>query len=132
LQYGALRNEMRERDVQNEIVRTFGSRSDMRIWRANAGVARHRTRTVRYGVPGQADLTGILPDGTRLEIECKSPTGRQSPDQHHYEAMIRRFGGVYVLARSVDDVWRAIAPHLPNAPAKYRQLTPPRFRRTRT
>jgi hypothetical protein len=126
LQYGALRNEMRERDVQNQIIRMFGSRSDMRIWRANTGVARHQTRTVRCGVPGQADLTGILPGGTRLEIEVKSPTGHQSPKQRNYEAMIRRFGGVYVLARSVDDVWRAIAPYVPSAPAKFRMRLPPR------
>ena len=38
--------------------------------------ARMGRRLVRFGVPGQADLTGILPGGKRLEIETKSDTGR--------------------------------------------------------
>jgi len=105
-----------EKEVQNAILRTFGTRPDMRLWRANVGVARigggPAGRVVRFGIPGQADLTGILPGGVRLEIEVKGPTGRQSEDQRNFQRMIGRFGGVYVLARSVDDVWRAVARYL--------------------
>ena len=95
---------MHEKTIQNEILRTFGTLSSLRLWRANTGVARIGTRVVRFGIPGQADLTGILPDGRRLEIEVKSPTGRQSSAQKAYERMIKRFNGVYILARSVEDV----------------------------
>lgn len=84
----------------------------MRLWRSNTGVARMGKRKVRFGVPGQADLTGVLPGGIRLEIEVKSAVGRQSPEQLAYQAMIERFGGVYVLARSVGDVWERIRRHL--------------------
>ena len=80
----------------------------MRLWRANTGVARIGRRVVRFGVPGQADLTGILPDGRRLEVETKSATGKQSKDQRNFQRMIERFGGVYVLARSVEDVKREL------------------------
>ena len=97
-----------EKSIQNEILRTFGTRPDMRLWRQNTGVARMGKRVVRFGVPGQADLTGILPGGLRLEIETKSELGRQSVEQSSYQAMVERFGGVYVLARSVDDVWGKI------------------------
>lgn len=100
---------MRERDIQNDILRAFGTRSWLRLWRANVGVARIGCRVVRFGVPGQADLTGILPGGRRLEIEAKSPDGVQTQDQRNYQLMIERFGGLYVLARSVDDVRRALA-----------------------
>ncbi len=104
---------MSEHEIQNAILRVFGTRPELRLWRANTGVARMgRNRTVRFGVPGQADLTGILPGGLRLEIECKAPGGRQSPDQQCYAAMIRRYGGVYVLASSVGDVWRAIGRYI--------------------
>lgn len=109
---------MKEKAVQNAILREFGTRRDMRLWRANVGVARiggprsAGGRIVRFGIPGQADLTGILPGGVRLEIEVKGPTGRQSEDQRNFQRMIERFGGVYVLARSVDDVWRAVARYL--------------------
>lgn len=107
---------MTEKRLQNLILLTFGTRGDMRLWRANVGVARMGpNRVVRFGVPGQADLTGILPGGTRLEIEVKTATGEQSPEQRAYQRIIERFGGVYVLARSVEDVWDAIGRFL-NAP----------------
>lgn len=58
---------------------------------------------MQFGTPGAADITGILPDGRRLEIEVKAATGRQSEQQKKYQAMIERFNGVYVLARSVEE-----------------------------
>ena len=99
---------MTESQIQAAIIRTFGTLPTMRIWRANTGAARFGNQIVRFGVPGQADLTGILPDGHRLEIEVKSATGRQSQDQANYQRMIERFGGVYILARSVSDVAEAL------------------------
>ena len=101
--------DLREKQIQNDILREFGTLPWLRIWRANTGVARIGDRVVRFGVPGQADLTGILPDGRRLEIEVKSPTGRQSPDQQAYQRIIEKFNGVYILARSVEDVRRQLA-----------------------
>ena len=95
---------MKEKRIQNDILRAFGTRRWMRLWRANVLAARMGNRFVRAGVPGQADLTGILPDGRRLEVETKSATGRQTEDQRNFQRMIERFGGVYVLARSVEDV----------------------------
>lgn len=100
--------ELPERDIQNEIMRVFGTRSDMRLWRSNVVVAHKGGRTVRSGIVGQADLSGIIAGGIRLEIEVKSPTGRQSPEQAAWQKMIERFGGIYVLARSVEDVWAAL------------------------
>ena len=95
---------MTEHDVLNAIIRAYGTRTDCRVWRQNTGAARYGQQVVRFGVPGQADLTGLLADGRRLEIEVKSSTGRQSPAQAAYQAMIERFGGIYILARSVADV----------------------------
>ncbi len=110
---------MTEKQIQNLILLTFGTRHDMRLWRANVGVARIGRRVVRFGVPGQADLTGILPGGKRLEIEVKTNVGQQTPEQRNYQRIIERFGGVYVLARSVDDVWRAIGRYLNVPQADY-------------
>lgn len=103
---------MSEKSIQNTILREFGTRSDMRIWRQNTGVARMGGRIVAFGIPGQADLSGLLPGGIRLEIECKTEDGRLSIEQRNFQCMIQRFGGVYVVARSVDDVWRAIGKYL--------------------
>lgn len=97
-----------EKTLQNEILRRYGTRPDMRLWRMNTGAARFGNQTVRFGLPGQADLSGVLSDGRRLEIEVKSPTGRLSTDQISFGEMIKRFGGVYIVARSLDDVERGL------------------------
>ena len=89
---------MKEKRTQNDILRAFGSKRSMRLWRANILAARMGDRFVRAGVPGQADLTGILPGGRRLEIEIKSATGRQTADQRAFQAMIERFGEWPVVA----------------------------------
>ena len=34
--------------------------------------------------------------------------GQQSQQQRNYEAMIRKLGGVYILAHSVEDVYRGL------------------------
>ncbi|HUW32859.1 MAG TPA: hypothetical protein VM223_14730 [Planctomycetota bacterium] len=108
--------------LQNKIIRAIGTRPDVRIWRSHPGGATLQGRFVRFGIPGQADLTGILPVvqvlicphcegelstpalGVRLEVEVKTETGRLSEDQKNFQGMIERFGGIYVVARSPRDV----------------------------
>ncbi len=100
---------MTEKELQSAILRAFGTLPVLRLWRANVGVARLGRRVVRFGIPGQGDLTGILPDGRRLEIEVKTVAGRQSPAQRRFQEMMERFHGVYILARSIEDVRRELA-----------------------
>lgn len=101
---------MREADIQAAVLRVLGARPDLRLWRANSGAAIDpRTgRMVRFGLQGQADLSGILIGGRRLEIEIKGPRGRQTPEQQHFGAMIQRFGGLYVVAYSLQEALFAI------------------------
>ena len=108
-----------------EIPRAFpGSR----LWRANAGagvpygVIREavrlltqgrvqeciayltRQRTVTFGIPGQADTSGILaPGGRRLEIEVKNIGDEMRPDQVTFREMVHHTGGIYVVAGGVDE-----------------------------
>lgn len=99
-----------ETKLVGDILRTFGSLPGLRLWRANTGAARDRTgRVIRFGVVGQADISGVLaPHGRRVEIECKTATGRQTEQQARFQAMIEQHGGIYILARSVDDVRLAL------------------------
>lgn len=98
-----------EHQIQNEILAEFGARKDMRIWRQNTGAALTKNGMVRFGVPGQADITGLLiPSGRRIEIEVKDAKGRQRESQIKFQAMIEKSGGIYILARSVDDVWEEL------------------------
>jgi hypothetical protein len=70
------------------------------IWRNNTGAIHDGTRLVRFGIPGQADISGILkPLGCRIEIEVKRPDrkGRQSEAQKNFQTMITNHGGLYLL-----------------------------------
>ncbi len=102
---------MTESDLVASILLRFGSRPTIRLWRANVLVAKDKTgRVVRAGITGQADISGLrLPSGQRVEIECKTATGRQTQEQKRWQSMIERFGGIYILARRVDDVESALS-----------------------
>ena len=66
---------------------------------------------------GWPDITGLLPDGRFIGVECKSGPcpergrrgGRQSKAQKRMEREIRARGGLYILARCVKDVAEGIA-----------------------
>lgn len=101
----------KEKCIQNEILEALGVRRDLRIWRSNTGVARPLSdpkAVVRYGVPGQGDISGILANGRRLEIEVKAPDGVQSEQQRDFQTMINKFGGLYVVARSAAEAVAAV------------------------
>jgi hypothetical protein len=103
----------REAEIQAEILLALGSRPDIRLWRSNAGMAvpLGGSRPVRYGVNGQADISGIMRVGgvgVRLEVEVKAAAGRQSEDQRRFQAMIEAMGGIYILARSASEALLAV------------------------
>lgn len=84
-------------------------RRDVFVWRANTGVAFNSSgRPIRFGHVGQGDISGIINDGRRLEIEVKSNSGHLSPEQIAFQNTIVRFGGVFIVARSVADVEREL------------------------
>lgn len=73
----------------------------VRVWRNNVGV--DTMRGIRYGLGvGSPDLVGIA-WGRFVGLEVKTPTGRVSKEQTMWLDMVRRFGGVAGVARSVDD-----------------------------
>lgn len=78
---------------------------DCRIWRVNTGAGQMASgRFVRFGVAGQSDISGIYRDGRRIEIEVKAARGRPSEQQRAWAKMIGEMGGLYLLARSADEV----------------------------
>lgn len=101
---------MKEHEIQQRILLAIGARPDLRVWRNNSGAVKNdRGQLIRFGCPGSADILGIMaPDGRFLAIEVKSDTGRQSDQQRHFQAMVENHGGLYILARSVDDVLRRL------------------------
>jgi hypothetical protein len=94
-----------------DVADAFGSHPDIFMWRANTGAARskNRKRFVRFNTDGTADFIGCLaPDGRFFAIECKSLNGVQSSDQIVFQGAMEQRGGLYILARCVEDVRRAL------------------------
>lgn len=112
---------MSEAKTQHEILRAWGAHPRLRIARVNTGVGWfndsgpcRRTdpgaRPVRFNPPGTADIVGVIaPAGRLLMIEVKAPNGRQREAQVTMQRVVTRFGGLYVVARSVADVDAALA-----------------------
>ena len=99
-----------EKDVLKGCLELLDLYPAIRAWRMNTGAVvteyKGKQRFIRFGIPGMADITGILSlglehaHGLRLEIECKSVTGRQSETQKAFQTMIEIRGGIYLLVRS--------------------------------
>ncbi len=67
------------------------------------------SRPIKFGVVGAGDVSGVIgPKGTRFECEIKAGKDVQSPEQVAFGEMITRAGAVYVVARSLDDVVKAL------------------------
>ena len=97
---------MTEQQLQAAIMTALGTRSDLcRLWRINAGTSRawDEARAIKGAPKGHPDITGLLVDGRWFGIEVKRPGQKQSPAQVSFEVMVRRFKGVYLVARSVEE-----------------------------
>ncbi len=110
---------MSERNsVQNPSLLLAGQRPDTLIWRQQSGVFRsydEPSRIVRVGTPGMADAGAIVavkitPEmvgqtiGVAVQVEFKTPTGRQSNDQKRWQLATEKRSGVYSIVKSTDDM----------------------------
>ncbi|MCE5280307.1 MAG: VRR-NUC domain-containing protein [Planctomycetaceae bacterium] len=97
-----------EREVQRAILGYLRSIGAL-VAVTDAGAAYRAGSWGADTVPaGWPDITGLLPDGRFIGVECKAPGGRQSPVQKFMEQEIEHRCGLYVLACSIDDVREAI------------------------
>lgn len=65
---------------------------------------RTTTHHVSVGRKGSGDILACTPCGRWLEVECKSEDGKQSPEQVERQRHVEAMGGIYILARSLDDL----------------------------
>jgi hypothetical protein len=92
----------------------LNGRTDVRAWRQTCGTFRalDGERIVSVGMTGIADIGGILGGtwkGRALAVECKTGRAKLSKNQEWFRQMFQRLGGLYVEARSVEDITAALA-----------------------
>ena len=80
-------------------------------WPSRTGAAEIDGRFIRFGKKGGGDIVVVLPlriggaaYGIHGEIECKTGGGVQSKHQKAHMRMVRGSGGVYLVARSADEM----------------------------
>lgn len=58
-----------------------------------------------HDIKGVSDIIGVLPaSGKFLAVECKTAKGRQSIEQKAFQMAVERNNGIYIIARSTDDL----------------------------
>ncbi|NCX94329.1 MAG: VRR-NUC domain-containing protein [Gammaproteobacteria bacterium] len=74
-------------------------------WRQNQGAMKLDTRYIRFSYrDGISDIIGIAPDGRFVAIEVKRPGKKPTPTQAEFLEMIRRQGGIAIVATSLQSV----------------------------
>ncbi len=73
----------------------------IKAWRQNSGFLKNdKGQLIRMGPAGAADITGVLPTGLRLEVECKQPGQQPTPEQWRWLREIEVNGGVALVVHS--------------------------------
>ena len=84
-------------------------------WRNNSGAFRTDKRFIHFCAAGSPDIIAVH-RGRFIGIECKGSKGRQTPQQKQFQEAIELSGGIYILAKSIDDVAAVIDNMPPNWP----------------
>ncbi len=102
---------MREAEIQHSILLAWGSHPRLRLSRQNVGKAQIRGFWVKFGVPGTADIVGLIaPSGRMVQLECKTATGRKRKAQEIMQRVVRSMGGIYEFVRSLEDADKVLIP----------------------
>jgi hypothetical protein len=104
---------VKERDIQRAVLDYLAARRIF-AFRTNTGAAMlpgrgGKPQLVRFGYKGVADVIGCYQTpaaykGRFFAIEVKGPKGKQSDEQADFQREVEKAGGIYILARSVEDV----------------------------
>ncbi len=75
-------------------------------WRNNTGTFKPESGGFyRFGTPGSPDIFVVLPPaGQLMGIEVKDVKGRLNENQVSFKERLEAAGGIYLLARTLDDV----------------------------
>ena len=103
-----------EKDIQRTILEYLALKGIFH-YRQNTGAFKDtQGHLYRFGATGSPDIVCVH-RGRYVGIEVKGEKGKQSPAQEQFQENLERAGGMYILARSLDDVigtfGKAFRPH---------------------
>lgn len=99
---------MLEKHLVNQFI-MFLKATGYFVWRQNNTPIFDRRKNLFRRMPthtprGIPDIVGMTKDGRFLSVEVKLPGGVQSDFQLQFEAETKRSGGIYILARSLEEL----------------------------
>jgi hypothetical protein len=97
-------------DVTNPVLVAVSALPETTVWRQNSGVflTLDGKRYVKASATGVADIMGAH-RGWPIAIETKTRRGTLERSQRRFREAWTRAGGVYIVARCVDDALAALA-----------------------
>jgi hypothetical protein len=106
--------DLHERDILRPCLEALSSQYGVTAWRNHAGKVelakrgKAKTYWMKLGAPGSPDIVGFLSDSRFLGIEVKTRTGAERVAQLAMRAKVEAAGGVWIVARSVDEMLAAL------------------------
>jgi hypothetical protein len=100
-----------EAAIQQEIRLALGMRDDIMMFRINVGKFRPidgGPRVIQSAPEGTPDLLGVMSPGRAFGIEVKTSKGQQRLAQKAWQNAWEKRGGIYILARCVEDVYKGL------------------------
>lgn len=97
--------------LQQEIRLALGMRDDIFMFRINVGKFRPLEggpRVIQSAPEGTPDLMGVMTPGRAFGIEVKTAKGKQRDAQKKWQEAWEKRGGLYILARSLEDVYQGL------------------------
>ena len=99
---------MTELQIQHKIVMWLQSQGIYAFSVSNESAGRSvvmQMQLVSAGLrKGVSDLVLLFPGGKTVFLEIKTPTGKQSKAQEHFQRRVEELGFKYAIARSLQDV----------------------------
>ena len=103
---GSSEAEVKEKDLL-KLIQDWLTAHKVFHYRSNTGAVAFKggakTRFVRFGTPGAPDIIAVV-KGQYVGIEVKGEKGEQSQVQYDFQMDLKRAGGLYILARKLEDV----------------------------
>ena len=96
---------MTEHVLQRLILAHLAELPECFFWQSNVGAGRRADgQWITFGRKGQSDILGCA-KGRFCAIEVKSDSGRLSPEQQEFGDAVTRSGGLYIVARTLEDAF---------------------------